>query len=677
MSIRPRGARHYDDRATSAPSRDGDEIGDVSQIRAAPQATGPSLMTALPMGIADLATMGLLLVLLVSAVTWSVFHGLDRGSAGVAGDVFMTVAVLAASLLAVIAAIRRHRHGLSARPWVALTIACHLWLVGEIIWFIERHYLAISVGVPSWADPFLLLFAPVAAWSFLPAFQRRGRPFGGPIGMLDVVIVAVVVVVALATPIVADRLPGSSLGFGGRLTVMLWVASGMLVALPVVPFVLASTRRGGLWRWPLVSGLLLVGVGNVMYAGGLRDAPPAVSTVIFLGWMTGFVAIAVAAVFGGWQSRAAAASDRSGGTEPLSSAQLAGPTPRTGMAMVMASLLGVVALFVILRSSRTPQFAIGAAVLLVVLVVGRLFLTAFETERLFREVARAAADRRLIGELLARLPADDVRDAGKWALGERGSVADWLVEAIARVDHDTPPRPALVGDAAEVLFALVDQGLAGDLVNVDALADAAARAVGAAAGRIEGQGTPGGEVESECRVGAESSDQLRLPTDGIAALNRDRAVRRITIGSGADTEALRLAVVVPVSRGAEPLATLTLEWAGDGGRTVDLALVRRVAAAVEVGLLSRRPGNEPIGDQVVERREWVVPCWLPGRKLMPSPRWSKRRSIPRIPVRRRWCAGARSPTRSRWPRHAWSVQQPDCFSPASGRHSISGRRFAE
>ena len=70
---------------------------------------------------------------------------------------------------------------------------------------------------------------------------------------------------------------------------------------------------------------------------------------------------------------------------------------------------GLVIRPVIRRSLWAPQLAVGAAVLLVVLVVVGLFLTAFETDRLFREVASAAADRRLIGELLASRPADDAR----------------------------------------------------------------------------------------------------------------------------------------------------------------------------------------------------------------------------------------------------------------------------
>lgn len=392
------------------------------------------------MGPADIATLAVILILGASAGTWAIAGGIGRSSPEVPGSVFVAVSVLMASVLTLVAALRRWRHGVPVAPWLGMTIACHVWLVGEVIRAVILFYLDEDLSVPSIVDIPSLAFAPIVIWSFLPMFRLQQDRLGRAGVLLDGVVIGVLTLVAVVTPVLGDQLPGDGLMAGQRAVVMLWLLSAVLATLPGIPIALTSPVRDRVWVWPIVAGFAFLGVGQAVYADGLRQGTAVMSHPVALCWSMGFLFIATAAVFGGWQSRAVAERPVTGGSmAPRRSGFGLLPVLRTGPTFVTAGVVGLTLLFIAIEENLSLPATI-VCIIAAVAIAARIMFSAAQTEQLLRASARLDGERGLETALLEarRSGVDPVI-----ALGQAVATALGVTEVHFRNGDDAADRQAV------------------------------------------------------------------------------------------------------------------------------------------------------------------------------------------------------------------------------------------
>lgn len=220
------------------------------------------------MGLIDIALLGILLLTVASVMTWAVVGGLSGAEPDGPGSAFVAGSGVLASILTLIAALRRWRHEVAVAPWLRMTIACHVWLAGAVSGIVIQLYLGHDLTVPSMADILLLAFAAIVVCSFRPVVRlQRNHPRRAGI-LLDGAIVGLLAVVAVVTPILGDRVAGGDVSAGNRTIVMLWLLSAVLVVPPAIPIALTSARPG-----TIVHGSGRARVVSHSSASGRRSMP--------------------------------------------------------------------------------------------------------------------------------------------------------------------------------------------------------------------------------------------------------------------------------------------------------------------------------------------------------------------------------------------------------------------
>lgn len=365
-----------------------------------------SLLRVTPMGLVDIVLLAIVLVVGVSAATWALVGMASGSTSGVAANVFVATSVLLASILTLVAALRRWRHGLPVWPWLGLTLACHVWLVGEAVRVVTQYYLGDAVGVPSFVDASLLAFAPLVLIAFRPMFARPGGAIGQAGLALDAALLVLLLTLLAASPAMGDWL-GQGSGSGlVRVVTVAWLVGAVLLVLPAIPAVMATPAEDRPWLWPVLGGQAVIGVGQVLYAGAFDEATATIPAGVALTWSLGFLAMATGAVLGGWLSRTVAGGVTAGGAPPARRADPILPATHGGLTIVAAGVLGLVIVVVALTTS------VSAPLQWLIVTIGlalsvRFVLTAIQAERLLAGSVARQVGERLEAVRRARVAAGD------------------------------------------------------------------------------------------------------------------------------------------------------------------------------------------------------------------------------------------------------------------------------
>ncbi|MPQ97854.1 EAL domain-containing protein [Modestobacter sp. I12A-02628] len=412
--------------------------------------------------------------------------------AGVMGDA-SNLLQLAATAAGTASAARRGRHstGRTRWAWLALSAACACWGAGQLHWT-WQELAGHGIPFPSVSDVGFLAFPVLAAAALLlhPAeggrIQRRQR-------VLDALMTATAVGLvswetALGAVVAADSEEDT-------------LASALLVAYPVLDvlllvltvLILARTRTS---RLPLVmvgAGLASLSISDSLFAY-LQTTQSYAGGWVDLGWVAGFLLIALAGTAGGSPATAG----------PPTVAQRA-PSASTAFLPYLPVVVAMVTTLALVVSGRQlSEGELLVSALLVGLLLARQYLTLLDNAGLTADVAAREA-------MLRHQAFHD----GLTGLANRALFRDRLDHALALHARDMRPVSVVFLDLDD--FKVVNDTL-GHAVGDDLLVRVADRLVGAVrsgdtvarlggdefAVLIEDGGDP-------LEIGAKALDALRTP----------------------------------------------------------------------------------------------------------------------------------------------------------------------
>jgi len=325
-----------------------------------------ALLSALFAGALSLPGAGENLVVLLS----------DGGQLGASGG---------AALACARAALRSRRR--MRQAWWLLAAGTGSWAVGQLVWSGYEVLLDRAVPFPSLADVGFVLFPLLATAGLLylhaPAqgVAARGRD------LLDgAIIAASLLVVSWVTTL------GSVVAEGGEG----WLSVTLALAYPVGDVILATLAlfalaRGGVPAGRVALPLVVAGLGGLAFADSAYVYMVTVgsytsSDLIGVGWVSGFLLVAAAALTVRSQAADAVVSRR--GPEPR--AVIAAPSRwRLMLPYLPLVAAGVAVCERLVTSARTPLVDLLLGILLVTLVLARQFLAMNENRRLLLALGAA------------------------------------------------------------------------------------------------------------------------------------------------------------------------------------------------------------------------------------------------------------------------------------------------
>ncbi len=311
-----------------------------------------------------------------------------------ADDLAQLLAAGGASLAAALRA-RRARWRLRT-SWVLIASGLACWGAGQGVWTYYEVIANRATPFPSAADVGYLLLPPLALIGIL---IRPSRAFDGKgrlrIGLDGVLVAASLFVLSWATALGAVYRAGGDSTLATVVS-LAYPASDVIVltvAVIVVAYARTGSRAGLLW---VASGLIGLSVADSGFAYLTASGRYATGNLIDVGWVAGFLVLALAA----WFDTASSEQQGSGLDAP----------PRTALLLpyLPATLALVVSLWR-LRGSQPADDAIvvGAAIVIAMLVTRQILvlldnrlLVARITHQAFHDVLTGLANRALFNDRL-------------------------------------------------------------------------------------------------------------------------------------------------------------------------------------------------------------------------------------------------------------------------------------
>jgi len=208
-------------------------------------------------------------------------------------DIVTALAALVACLTCGSAA--RRQSGAKRRFWVLLAMALGAWTFAEVVWGVYDLVLRTSVPVPSWADIGYLGAIPLAAAALLshPAMHVPGRNKAR--ATLDGIAIGAALLLLSWTFVLGPLWRHTDLTTSGGIVAVAYPFGDLVILFLVVEAVRSVTgagRRPLLW---VLVGLFAMAVSDSTYAYLVEAGRYTTGSLVDVGWVLGYLALAVGA----------------------------------------------------------------------------------------------------------------------------------------------------------------------------------------------------------------------------------------------------------------------------------------------------------------------------------------------------------------------------------------------
>jgi len=208
-------------------------------------------------------------------------------------DLVTALAALSAALACLFAAVRQRDAG--RRFWALLASALGAWTLAEVIWAVYELVLQRAVPVPSWADVGYLSAIPLAAAALLchPGLRLAGRDKLR--ATLDGLAIGTAVLLLSWTFVLGSLWRHTDLTTAGGIVALAYPFGDVLIIFLVIVSVRSVTSNG---RRPLVwvlAGLSAMAISDSSYAYLVEIGKYSTGNLVDVGWVVGYLAIAVGA----------------------------------------------------------------------------------------------------------------------------------------------------------------------------------------------------------------------------------------------------------------------------------------------------------------------------------------------------------------------------------------------
>jgi hypothetical protein len=224
---------------------------------------------------------------------WLVLH--VGGDSGVRyfDDIVTALAALSACVACLLAG--KHQSGSERRFWVLLGLALGAWTFAEVIWGIYDLVLRVVVPVPSWADVGYLGAIPLAAAALLchPGIHTAGSHKAR--ATLDGLAIGTAVLLLSWTFVLGSLWRHTDLTTAGGIVALGYPFGDIVIIFLIVLSVRSMTatgRRPLLW---VLVGLFAMAVSDSTYAYLAEVGRYSTGNLVDIGWVVGYLAIAVGA----------------------------------------------------------------------------------------------------------------------------------------------------------------------------------------------------------------------------------------------------------------------------------------------------------------------------------------------------------------------------------------------
>ena len=224
---------------------------------------------------------------------WLILH--VGGSSGVRymDDIVTALAALSACVACLLAG--RRQSGSERHFWVLLGLALGAWTFAEVIWGVYDLVLRVAVTVPSWADVGYLGAIPLAATALLchPGMHDTGSDKTR--ATLDGLAIGTALLLLSWTFVLGSLWRHTDLTTAGGIVALAYPFGDIVIIFLIVLSVRSMTvtgRRPLLW---VLVGLFAMAISDSTYAYLVEVGRYATGNLVDIGWVVGYLAIAVGA----------------------------------------------------------------------------------------------------------------------------------------------------------------------------------------------------------------------------------------------------------------------------------------------------------------------------------------------------------------------------------------------
>ena len=208
-------------------------------------------------------------------------------------DIVTALAALSACVACLLAGKRRNAS--ERRFWVLLGLALGAWTFAEVIWGVYELVLRVAVPVPSWADVGYLGAIPLAAAALLCHPGMRAARSYKTRATLDGLAIGTAVLLLSWTFVLGSLWRHTDLTTAGGIVALAYPFGDIVIIFLIVLSVRSMTatgRRPLLW---VLVGLFAMAVSDSTYAYLVEVGRYSTGNLVDIGWVLGYLAIAVGA----------------------------------------------------------------------------------------------------------------------------------------------------------------------------------------------------------------------------------------------------------------------------------------------------------------------------------------------------------------------------------------------
>ena len=208
-------------------------------------------------------------------------------------DIVTALAAMSACLACLFAG--KRQSGAERRFWMLLGLALGAWTFAEVVWGLYDLVLHLAVPVPSWADVGYLGAIPLAAAALLCHPGMRSAGSYRARSTLDGLAIGTAVLLLGWTLVLGPLWRHTDLTTAGGIVALAYPFGDMVIIFLIVLSVRSMTatgRRPLLW---VLVGLLAMAVSDSTYAYLVEVGRYSTGNLVDVGWVVGYLAIAVGA----------------------------------------------------------------------------------------------------------------------------------------------------------------------------------------------------------------------------------------------------------------------------------------------------------------------------------------------------------------------------------------------
>jgi hypothetical protein len=224
---------------------------------------------------------------------WLVLHVGGNNGVRYFDDIVTALAALSACVACLLAG--RRQSGSERRLWVLLGSALGAWTFAEVIWGVYDLVLNTAVPVPSWADVGYLGAIPLAAAALLCHPGMRAAGSYKTRATLDGLAIGTALLLLSWTFVLGPLWRHTDLTTAGGIVALTYPFGDMVIIFLIVLSVRSMTatgRRPLLW---VLVGLFAMAVSDSTYAYLVEVGRFSTGNLVDIGWVVGYLAIAVGA----------------------------------------------------------------------------------------------------------------------------------------------------------------------------------------------------------------------------------------------------------------------------------------------------------------------------------------------------------------------------------------------